>query len=86
MLKKDNVFFGLAIGLILPGLGWLIVQVLQKNFQFFQKFDLLYIGCIAINLLMVKYSFNHDKERTARGIVSATFLCAFLFFYYKVRQ
>ncbi len=51
-----------------------------------QKDDLLYIGCVAINLLLLKYAFKKDKEQVGRGILLATFICALIFFYYKYQQ
>jgi len=86
MFKKDNVWIGLAAGLILPGLGFLIVELLKRNFTFFGKADLLYIACVAINLWLLKLAYKKEMESTARGIISATFLCALLFFYYKIQK
>lgn len=86
MWKKDNVWFGLILGLILPGIAFFIVEILKENIKVLEKEDLLYIGCVALNLILVKYFFSKYKENTARGIVSSTFICAFIFFYYKMRQ
>ena len=86
MFKKDNVFIGVALGLLLPGIAWYFVEILKKNVRFFEKDDLLYIGCIALNLIAVRFLFKYDKENTARGIVASTFVCALIFFFYKVRQ
>jgi len=86
MLKKDNIWLGTVLGLILPGIAFFIVEILKKNIRILQREDILYIGCVALNLLLVKYFFKKDKEQTARGIVGSTFICAFIFFYYKMRQ
>lgn len=86
MFKRDNVWLGAFLGLVLPGIAVFFVEVLKKNFRFLEKDDLLYIGCVALNLLLVRYFFKVRKENTARGIISATFICAFIFFYHKVRQ
>jgi uncharacterized membrane protein len=51
-----------------------------------RKDDLLYIGCVAINMLLLRYAYKKDMELTAKGIISATFVCAFIFFYYKFNQ
>jgi hypothetical protein len=84
MLKRNNIWLGTILGLILPGIAFLIVEVLRKNITVLQKADLLYIGCVALNLLLVKYYSNRYMEETARGIIGSTFICAFIFFYYKV--
>lgn len=84
MLKRDHVVIGLLLGLVLPGIAAFFVEILKKNVVFMQKDDLLYIGCAALNLLLVKYFFKKKYENTARGVVAATFICAMLFFYYKM--
>ena len=86
MLKRDNVWLGTVLGLVLPGIAFFFVEVLKKNFTFLEKADLLYIGCVALNLLLVRYYFKIRSENTARGIIGATFVCAFVFFYYKINQ
>lgn len=85
MFKKDNIWLGTALGLVLPGAAFIVVELLKQNISFLKKADLLYIGCVALNLLLVRYYFNQDKEQTARGIIGSTFVCAFIFFFYKVR-
>ncbi|MDB5119485.1 MAG: hypothetical protein JWN56_703 [Sphingobacteriales bacterium] len=86
MFKKDNIWLGMLIGLIFPAIAFFFVEILKKNIELLKKDDLLYIGCVAINLLMVRYFFKQDKENTVRGIIGATFICAFIFFFYKVRS
>ncbi|RZK66804.1 MAG: stationary phase survival protein SurE, partial [Pedobacter sp.] len=39
-----------------------------------------------VNALLMHYFFNQNKEKIGRGIISATFLWAFLFFFYKINQ
>ncbi|HXI00323.1 MAG TPA: hypothetical protein VNI52_08630 [Sphingobacteriaceae bacterium] len=86
MLKKDNVWLGIALGLVLPGIVFFIVEILKRNVTFLKRDDILYIGSVAINLLLVRYYFRQDKENTARGIIGSTFICSFIFMYYKMRQ
>jgi hypothetical protein len=86
MFKKDNVWIGLVVGLVIPGLAFVIVQILKRNLVYLAKADLLYIGCVAINLLLLKYAYKKEMEATAKGIISATFVCALIFFYYKLNQ
>lgn len=85
MLNKDNVWFGTALGLILPGIAFIIVELLKKNISVLKSADLLYIGCVALNLFIVKYYSKRYMEATARGIIGSTFICAFIFFYYKMQ-
>ena len=86
MLKRDNVWLGAVLGLILPAIAFFFVEILKKNIIILKKADLLYIGCVALNLLLVRYYFKEYKENTARGVIGSTFICAFIFFYYKVNQ
>lgn len=86
MLKRDNVWVGLVLGLVLPAIAVFFVEVLKKNVRVLGKDDLLYIGCAAVNLIVVRFLFRKDKENTARGVVASTFICAFIFFYYKMHH
>jgi len=86
MLKRDNIWLGVVLGLVLPGIAFFFVEVLKKNIKVLEKDDLLYIGCVALNLLLVRYFHGKNKENTARGIIASTFICAFIFFYHKMRQ
>lgn len=86
MFKNDSVWLGLGIGLFFPAVAFVIVEVIKKNLVFLQKDDLLYIGCVAINMLLLKYAYKKDHELTAKGVISATFVCAFIFFFYKFNK
>jgi hypothetical protein len=86
MFKRNNVWLGAVLGLILPGAGSLIAEYLKRNVEALSKADLLYIGCVALNLLLVRYYTRTYREDTARGIIGSTFICAMIFFFYKVRQ
>jgi uncharacterized membrane protein len=86
MLKRDNVWFGFVLGLILPAIAFFFVEILKKKVTFLEKDDLLYIGCVALNVLLLRYFFKSHKENSAKGIISATFICAFIFFYHKMNR
>ena len=86
MLNRNNVWFGAVLGLVLPGIAFVLVEILKRNFVFLNKADLLYIGCVALNLLITRYYSAKYMDNTVRGIISSTFICAFIFFYYKINQ
>lgn len=86
IFKKDSVWLGLGVGLFFPATAFFVVEIIKKNVIFLQKDDLLYIGCVAINMLLLKYAYKKDMDATAKGIISATFVCAFIFFYYKFNK
>jgi len=88
MIKRlnDTVWTGFGIGLLVPGvlvgLTWFVMQ----QVAYLAKADLLLIGCIGVNAVLLKYFFKQNKENVGRGVLSATFIWAFAFFIYKVRQ
>ena len=82
----NSVWTGLAVGVIVPAVLVSLAWYLMHRFAFLAKADLLLIAAIAVNALLMHYYFKLDKEKIARGIISATFLWAFAFFFYKVNQ
>jgi hypothetical protein len=83
---QNSVFIGLGLGILFPGVLVSIIWYLMHTYAFLAKADLLLIGGIAVNALLMHYFFNQNKEQIGRGIISATFLWAFLFFFYKMNQ
>ena len=83
---KDTVFVGFGIGMIVPGVLIGIVWFIMHQVSFLAKADLLLIGCIAVNAIMLKLFFRQNKDGLGRGVLSATFIWAFAFFLYKVNQ
>lgn len=83
---KDSVFIGLGIGIIVPGILGSIVWFLMHRYAFLAKADLLLIACIGANAGLLHYFFKLNKENLGRGIISATFMWAFVFFFYKINQ
>lgn len=83
---KNSVFIGLGIGLVIPGILLSVMWYLMHRYAFLAKADLLLIGCIAVNALLMHYFFKLDKENIGRGIISATFIWAFAFFFYKISR
>ena len=83
---QNTVYVGLGIGILIPGLLVSIIWYVMHKYPFLAKADLLLIGGIAVNALLMHHFFNQDKEKIGRGIISATFLWAFLFFFYKINQ
>ena len=88
MLKKikDTVWTGFGIGILVPGVLVGVTWFVMQQVAYLAKADLLLIGCIGINALLLKYFFKQDKENTGRGVLSATFIWGLAFFIYKIRQ
>jgi hypothetical protein len=83
---KDTVFVGFGVGMIVPGVLIGIVWFIMHQVSFLAKADLLLIGCIAVNAILLKMFFRQNKDGLGRGVLSATFIWAFAFFLYKVNQ
>lgn len=83
---KNSVFIGLGIGVSVPGILLSVVWYLMHKYSFLAKADLLLIGCIAVNAIFMHYFFKLNKDNVGRGIISATFLWAFVFFFYKITR
>lgn len=83
---KNSVFIGLGIGILIPGILLSLVWYLMHKYTVLAKADLLLIGCIAVNAVFMHYFFKLNKDNVGRGIISATFLWAFVFFFYKITR
>lgn len=83
---KNSVFTGLGIGILIPGVLLSVAWYLMHKFAFLAKADLLLIACIAVNAVLMHYFFKLNKDNIGRGIISATFLWAFVFFFYKINR
>lgn len=83
---QNSVWAGFGIGVFVPGVLISIVWFIMHQFAFLAKADLLLIACIGVNALLLKYFFKINQENTGRGILSATFIWGFLFFFYKISQ
>ena len=81
---NNSVWLGLAIGLVIPAILCAIAWYIIHHVGALAKADLLYIGGIAINAYTMQYFFKYNKENIGKGILAATFICAFVFFAYKV--
>ncbi|WP_158797635.1 stationary phase survival protein SurE [Pedobacter sp. L105] len=88
MIKRiqDSVWSGFGIGIFVPGALLAIVWFIMHRVAMLAKADLLLIGCIAVNALLLKYFFKVNQENTGRGVLSATFIWALLFFVYKISK
>jgi uncharacterized membrane protein YoaT (DUF817 family) len=88
MLKKikDTFLTGFGIGLLVPGVLISITWFIMQQVAYLAKADVLLIGCIGINAILLKVFFKQNKENTGRGILSATFIWGLAFLIYKIRQ
>lgn len=87
IFKRDKFLLGLAIGIIIPAIFYLIlylVDILVLKFartHMLARQEYLYLVSIAINLFAIKYYFvNLKYDKTGRGILLVTFLFAIVYF------
>ncbi len=83
---KDSIWTGLAGGIAIPGVLLTGVWYLMHKYAFLAKADLLLIGCIAVNALLMHHFFRQNRDNVGKGVITATFLWAFVFFFYKINQ
>ncbi|RZL18489.1 MAG: stationary phase survival protein SurE, partial [Pedobacter sp.] len=75
---NNSVWIGLAIGLLSPAILCAFAWFIISHVASLSKADLLYIGAIAFNAYLMQYFFKYNKENIGRGILAATFVCAFI--------
>jgi hypothetical protein len=87
MPKKDSIWLGLAIGIVLPGLLYCILYLISLLIETHSYFSRPFQGnkmlliSLVINLVTIRiYFVNLKMDRTGRGIILATFLIGMAFF------
>jgi hypothetical protein len=87
MLKKDNIAFGVLIGLVLPilvfGLLWfisLLVKVEGAWARPFQKDNMMLLA-VMLNLIPMRiYMVRYKLDKTGRGLLLITFVLIVVYF------
>ena len=72
---KNNLFLGLVLGLIFPLLAQLLVLFTSVQTSLFaHKPIAIYVIAATLNLIAVRFLYRGGKEKTANGVILATFL------------
>ena len=72
---KNNLFLGVFLGLIFPLLAQLTVLYTHVQTSLFaHKPIAIYVIAAALNLIGVRFLYRGGKEKTANGVILATFL------------
>jgi hypothetical protein len=91
-LKKDNFILGAALGLLIPGvifglillINYILVQTGMVHVYLDRKIHVLI--SLTGNLLPIRYYFVSLKyDKTGRGVLLITFILFMLFFVFKDR-
>lgn len=94
MFKKDAFLTGLIPGLILPFVGFYLYYLLFFNYMDIHSFidhvvrinkaiAVLSLGAI-LNLALFFIFYQMQLDKSARGVIAATFIYAFVVVYFKV--
>jgi hypothetical protein len=79
MFKNDQFVIGSLLGLLLPALAYISVELLKFDVQILGKPHLLYIAAAGLNLVMMRVFYRQGKANTASGVIFSTFISAILF-------
>ena len=90
MLKKDNIAFGVLIGLVLPtlvyGILWFISLMVKAEGVWampFQRENMLLLS-VMLNLIPMRiYLVRYKFDKTGRGVLLITFLLVIGYFIYR---
>ncbi len=91
---KDQFMTGFVPGLLMPLLGFYLYFLLFFGYMTFDNFidhviranmavSVLSLGAI-LNLALFFLLYSLKKDRAAKGVIAATFIYAFLVFYFKI--
>ncbi|MEP7263074.1 MAG: hypothetical protein ABI772_01175 [Bacteroidota bacterium] len=93
-MLKDKFIYGFLPGLLLPVIGSFIYYLIFFNLMGLKQFinhiifNNLFIGVLSIgvilNLGLFFIYYQLEKDRSAQGVIGATFIYAFVVMYFKV--
>ncbi|MFT5970577.1 MAG: hypothetical protein ACI8ZO_001091 [Flavobacteriales bacterium] len=84
MLKKNNMWFGIIIGAVLPIISYLIIELLLSlaNNESFRESTQQVVSITANVFLFRMYMVKWHKDETGKGILLATLVYAAIFSYF----
>ncbi len=93
-VKKDHFLWGFVPGLIMPLIGYYLYYLAMFSYMTFTDFNrhllrsglfvsVLSLGVI-LNLALFFLFYTRESDRSARGVIAATFVYAFMVLYFKV--
>lgn len=75
MQMKNNMVFGVALGILFPLCAYLVTTFTHIQPSFFAYKPIApYIIAATLNLFAVRFLYRNGKDATANGVVLATFL------------
>jgi hypothetical protein len=86
MLNKNSMLVGVLVALVFPLLAWVIAGLLKYNAFIINKPALPYFVAIAFNLFILKYLTKNGLNKTASGLIVASFTVMALIFILKIQH
>ena len=87
MFKRDSIWFGLFLGVLIPSLLYLILFLISKSIEVGTVISRIFEGnkplllSLVLNLVAIRiYLVNLRLDKTGRGILLATFTLGMVFF------
>jgi len=81
MFKKDNLYFGLLIGMFFPIIAFLLIKYEMGNIIDNKPLALYAIAAL-LNLAIMRYFYHFKLTHSAQGVVLMTFLIAMILVFY----
>ncbi|MFT6814867.1 MAG: hypothetical protein ACJAZ3_000761 [Sphingobacteriales bacterium] len=81
MFKLDKLWLGAIYGALLPVLFFGFAQIIRMLINYMVSDSFLYILCIGCNLILFRILIAKEKDQLSRGVLLATFIYAFIFFF-----
>ena len=84
MLNKNSMLTGALAALIFPAIAFVTPYLLKNNIIIINRPALPYFIAVALNLIIMRFAFKKDLDRTGKGIILATFVCMLVVFILKI--
>lgn len=85
MPVKNNVVVGLLLGLILPLSAYFLDAVFLKDTILPSKPGVVYLIAAGINLILLKFAYKRNADKTGTGIFVVTFIVLIFAFIFKLK-
>ncbi|SKB69735.1 hypothetical protein SAMN05660226_02735 [Parapedobacter luteus] len=78
-LQRNSFLFGCAIGFLAPAIAYVLTLWFDsQRITIGDRPTALYVIAALINLLLVRFFYRNELERSARGVILVTFAAALL--------
>ena len=81
IFKKDNFFFGVLLGVIMPAITCFFVEVMRIGDKMGLSDSKVYLLGLIVNLFLVRYYFKKEINNTGKGIFLVSFFVVLAVFF-----